>query len=273
MIKKIDTEIVLRGRQNNQCWFSPTMAVVPPKNKGDCPEIHVGVWQLTGNDVGPQHWIHTSDLGRTWSPPMESQNLLGIPRGEEVFEKPLFWLFHHRRSGRLFAIGATHFMRDAGKGSGYKMETIDEGDSKGLHPNTMGWSEWDFKRGDFLPWKPITMSPHIQKYHRIWPRAQFETEDGSILVPMYGRENTASPFTTVVVARITVGEKDLELTELGGTLRNDTARGIGEPCIIRFDGKFYISIRHDNCSYVSVSDDGLNYAPLRQWTFDSFSTV
>lgn len=273
MIKKIETEIVLRGRQNNQCWFSPTMAVIPPKKEGDCPEIHVGVWQLTGNDIGPQHWIRTGDLGRTWSPPMESQNLLGIPREEEVFEKPLFWLFHHRRSGRLLAIGSTHFMRDAGRESGYKMEAIDCGGPARLRSNTLGWSEWDFKRGDFRPWKPLAMSPHIRKYHRVWPRAQFEAEDGSILVPMYGRENAESPFMTVVVARMTIGENELQLTELGGVLRNDSARGLAEPSLLRFEGKFYISIRHDNCSYAAVSDDGLHYSPLRQWTFEDGSEL
>lgn len=56
--------------------------------------------------------------------------------------------------------------------------------------------------------------------------------------------------------------------EHGEPLRHDVPRGVYEPSITRFGGRYYITLRNDERGYVSVSDDGLNYAPKKPWTFD-----
>lgn len=45
-------------------------------------------------------------------------------------------------------------------------------------------------------------------------------------------------------------------------------RGLGEPSLAHFGGRYYITLRNDVRGYVSVSDDGLFFDPIKPWTFD-----
>src|SRR5581483_5404275 len=45
-------------------------------------------------------------------------------------------------------------------------------------------------------------------------------------------------------------------------------RGIYEPSLVRFAGKYYLTLRNDSRGYVTVSDDGLHYQPIKPSTFD-----
>jgi hypothetical protein len=51
-------------------------------------------------------------------------------------------------------------------------------------------------------------------------------------------------------------------------LRLDVARGLYEPSLITFCGRYYLTLRNDERGYVSVSDDGLHFAEPKPWTFD-----
>ena len=63
------------------------------------------------------------------------------------------------------------------------------------------------------------------------------------------------------------GQK-LTLLEEGNALTLETKRGLGEPSLARFKGKFYLTIRHDDAGYVAVSDDGLHFGAIKKWTWD-----
>ena len=67
-IQRIETEVVLHGRRNNPCWFEPAVAVVPAPSADGMPVVMVEAMQLTGNDIGPIHYVRRHDLGRRWKP-------------------------------------------------------------------------------------------------------------------------------------------------------------------------------------------------------------
>lgn len=267
-IRSIRVEAVLRGRQNNQCWFSPGLTVVPSSGPDVPAEVFVGVSQLVGNDMGTPHWIRTADQGVTWSPPMESQSLLGIPRQDHFFEKPHVNLFYHRRTKRLLGLGSTHFSRDEGTHFAFKMEKIDSARESPL-PNRMVMTEWDFGRGDFVPWWTVSLPEEFSQWYRVaWPRAQFEFPDGSVLVPFYVRETADAPFMAVAVMRADITDKGFVCRSIGDLLRVDTHRGLAEPSVVPFGNQFLLTIRHDARAFVAVSDDGLSYGEPRPWRFD-----
>jgi hypothetical protein len=54
----------------------------------------------------------------------------------------------------------------------------------------------------------------------------------------------------------------------GSVLRLDVARGLYEPSLATFSGRYFLTLRNDIRGYVSVSDDGLNFASPKPWTFD-----
>ena len=51
-------------------------------------------------------------------------------------------------------------------------------------------------------------------------------------------------------------------------LRLDVARGLYEPSLVVFGGRYYLTLRNDERGYVSFSDDGLQFAEPKPWTFD-----
>jgi hypothetical protein len=63
------------------------------------------------------------------------------------------------------------------------------------------------------------------------------------------------------------GDK-LAFVKNGSVLRLDVARGLYEPSLTVFGGRYYLTLRNDVRGYVSVSDDGLQFAEPKPWTFD-----
>lgn len=86
----IEIEKILHGRSRNECWFEPGAAVVPPGRNGARRGVIVTASQLTGNDMGPHHYLWSHDSGRSSSNPAESQALQVNHVGNDVYEKP--WL-------------------------------------------------------------------------------------------------------------------------------------------------------------------------------------
>jgi hypothetical protein len=59
----------------------------------------------------------------------------------------------------------------------------------------------------------------------------------------------------------------------GTLLEDDTKRGLAEPSITFYGGRYFLTIRHDDRGYVTVSKDGLNYPPMKTWQFDDGSDL
>ena len=143
----IERSIILPGRRNNQAWFAPSVAVIPGAG---APRIFVRVLQLTGNDIGPEHFLWTDDLGKTWTPPWESLNILKIPLDDDVFEWPAFGLYYHKKTNSLLGLGTTLFSRDRGDETVVKSEVL-VFDRK----CSCAYTVWDPKTRDFKPWNKI----------------------------------------------------------------------------------------------------------------------
>ncbi len=271
-IAGIENEIVLHGRRNNQAWFAPTVGVIPSGNAGKHPEIVLSVTQLTGNDIGPCHFLLTSDLGRTWTPPMESQNLFKIPMADDVFESfggagGGLGLFYHRHSGTLLGIGLTIFLRDRGGETGFKSEQYITA------PNlkrVMAYAVWNARQKDFQPWTKVAFPAQLSGVN-IWPQGCnqiHECDDGTILIPAICDELDNRRYSKVTVMRCGFDGSELQYIEHGSMHGFEEDRGLHEPSMICFQGRFFMTIRHKLRSYVTTSKDGLHFKDLETWKFD-----
>jgi hypothetical protein len=90
---------------------------------------------------------------------------------------------------------------------------------------------------------------------------------GTVLVPVYFGKSAGVPAAVTVVRCQFDGEK-LTYQEHGTELELDVVRGLCEPSLARFRGRYYLTIRNDVKGYVTASDDGLHFAPIKPWTFD-----
>jgi hypothetical protein len=61
----------------------------------------------------------------------------------------------------------------------------------------------------------------------------------------------------------------VKIVAAGNELRLAAGRGLLEPSLAAFGGKYYMTIRaEDNRGYVTVSDDGLKWSEKRPWCWD-----
>ncbi len=62
--------------------------------------------------------------------------------------------------------------------------------------------------------------------------------------------------------------RELKYRRHGTELTLEVDRGLVEPSLVGFKGRYYLTIRNDRKGYVAVSDDGLRFGPIRPWVFD-----
>ena len=94
-----------------------------------------------------------------------------------------------------------------------------------------------------------------------------DLENGDVLLPIYFKSKAAKAYATTVV-RCRFDGRKLTYAEHGSELVLDIDRGLYEPSLARFQGKFFLTMRNDRAAYVAVCNDGLHFAGLRKWTFD-----
>lgn len=267
-IERIDNEIILHGRKNNIAWFEPAIGVIPG-TKRKLPQVFVRATYLTGNDIGPQFFLKTDDLGKTWSNPVLCQNWVKVPMENDVFEEPWFGLFYHKQTEKFIAIGHTHFVQDAGQSTSFKNERhYTSPELKG----SIVYSLWNHERSDFGPWERMILPQDLNL--GIYYNGQFhEQDDGSILIPGYYISSQPAagnqrPVRGVTILKCSFTGTDLRFIEHGSIHTIEEARGLAEPSLVCSEGKYYMTVRHDLRAYVTSGKDGLHYDELKTWRFD-----
>jgi hypothetical protein len=269
-IDRITNEVILHGRKNNQAWFEPAVGIIPG-DQTNPPKVFVRATLLTGDDIGPQLFLKTDDLGKSWSNPVLCQNWFKVPLENDVFEEPWFGFFYHSLTKKFIAPGITHFVQDAGKYD----SSIHKNETHYYAPQlkrSIVYSLWDPLDADFTPWKRMRLPADL--YLGIYQNGQFhEMEDGTILIPGYYYGNPESKtgrnkYSNITVLRCRFDGNDLVFIEHGSVHTVEQNRGLHEPSVVYFKGNYYLTIRHDLRGYVTHSVDGLQYQDPVVWRFD-----
>jgi len=267
-------ETIFQGRRRNECWFEPTAAWVPAGRNGPVPRVMACASQLAGNDIGAHHYTWSSDCGRHWTNPAQSQALQVNPMAEDVFEKPWMSPFYHQTSDTLLMIGRTCFTQDALPTPGVKGEThaIWAPRAKNLALKAdLIYSQWMPELGDFAPWERVSWQDLFagEGIERVFTSdvcQKVELGDGSILCPVTVTGDTPQGRTAVL--RLAWDGGDLRAIDRGGVLTCDAVRGFHEPSLVKCGEHFLLTLRNDIRGYVAESADGLNFSIPRPWEFD-----
>lgn len=91
--------------------------------------------------------------------------------------------------------------------------------------------------------------------------------DGKLLVPVYFGTSSKGPWS-VTVLECSFDDEQLRYLSHGTEFDLAVDRGLAEPSLIFFGGRYFLTMRNDHRGYVSVSDDGLQFEPMRPWKFD-----
>ncbi len=215
----------------------------------------------SGSDVffALSEW-RSRDGGKTWDGPLDHPDTLGRRDGADglstgVCDMEPEW---HAASGKLLSIGHTVGYRDDREPVTERRRSVAY---SVYDPIARMWSAWDAMA---LPEVPEFANAGAGCVQRV------DLEDGTILLPFSFKEVSANwnACHLVSVARCTFDGARLAYAGHGQILSLGEPRGFCEPSLIRYHGRYYLTLRNDTRGYVTAGDDGLHFETPRPWCFD-----
>jgi len=202
----------------------------------------------------------SDDGGVTWSKPRVIPTLKRAlsPDGYEVAPGDLYPMWH-ARTGCVFVNGKTFNFAD-----GAREDILREKVSYAVR-NT-GTGAWGEMRTLRMPDRDHSGGGIIAANAGCHQRAHLE--GGDVLLPVRYQRSREKRRYVSIVARCGFDGKTLTYKEHGTEHTISKGRGLYEPSVVRYDGRYYLTLRADHSAYVSSGDDGMRFAPHREWTFD-----
>ncbi len=259
----IQLDTITSGYDKVTCWVQARAGTIPRAGANGMPAVVMTMQKLllSGSDVFyALNEMRTDDMGATWSGPVEHATLARRhePGGIEVVinDATPMW---HQASGKLLSTGScARYLGDALMPDPRpRQPTYTVYDAK-----ARSWSEWAALE---LPQEPRWFAAGAGSAQRV------DLPNGDILLPLYHHASTDdawhTPHLTTVVRCAFDGHR-LTFIDCGGSLVVPEPRGLCEPSLTYYQGRYYMTMRNDVKGYVTAGDDGLHFEDPRPWTFD-----
>ncbi|MDP3071464.1 MAG: hypothetical protein Q8N18_14330 [Opitutaceae bacterium] len=255
---RIEVSTILTGR-GKQFYTQSRAALIP----GPAPRVIVTTQETdpTGaHGYKDMFMVETSDLGRTWSSPLRIESLrrTRMPEGHDFVIGDVCpqW---HAATQRVLATGKTFGFRGG--------TTEDRGFERVSYavfdPRAHAWSGLrllelpaaDHEGKAFL-------EPNAGCHQRV------DLPNGEILLPIRYRKDPKVRYYTTMVARCRFDGETLTYIEHGSEFMIRRERGLYEPSVTAFGGRYFLTMRADHSAFVARGQDGINYDPFAEWRFD-----
>jgi len=264
LIASISKETLWRNRDGKgRTWFHPRVCMIPGADGR--PVALMTLQEIGGSDYfGQVHWSVSADHRETWSAP-EPIAALGrnpVPGQNDGLKAGVCDVTpqYHPNTGTVLALGHVVFYKGAYFA---REEQLPRYPVYVTRAKNGTWSkrkilEWDDPRGSHLytnncGQRVVLPSGDVQMSFTFGPKAEHRMVAG---------------------VRAAFDGEVLTVREVGPPLHNPKGRGLLEPSVTQFGGKFWITMRaEDNRGYNSVSDDGLNWAEKRAWAWDDGTPI
>jgi hypothetical protein len=248
LIESIEKVVVKTPVLPKGTWFHPRACMIGKR-------AFMTTQPILGSDhFGHVHWTTSDDLGQTWSDFTPVPPLGWVPMADGNNEAvcdvtPEF----HAKTGSVLALGHNVFYKNKGF---YR-------DQPPRWPIYAVWRDgaWGPRR------KLVWDDPRGSEIYSNNCGQRFNLPDGDVLMSFtFGVKGQTR---SVCGVRCSFDGDELRIKQTGNALTNTVGRGLLEPSLTQFGGRYYLTIRaEDRKGYVAVSDDGLNYEPQQPWTWD-----
>ena len=275
------------GFDGEKCWVHARAGAIPARASGNESETPLVVMTmqkllLSGSDVFyALNETRSENLGASWTEPVEHQSFARqavtapitesdkLPTGADIAPHLLqpgdettvcdFAPKWHAASQRLLGLGHSVWYRD----------------NKVMHvrPRGIAWAVYDSNAKHWAPWQTVKL-PDIPEFQCAGSGSvqRVDLLGGDVLIPFYFKEPRQTQYS-VTVCRCRFDGRSLDYIEHGNSLTIPVKRGLYEPSLTHFQGRFYLTLRNDDHGFVSVSNDGLHFEEPRRWTFDDGSDL
>lgn len=255
----VKLETVMKHDDGEFLWFHPRAAAVPARDGSEPMVVMTLQKHLRISDYySGLHVMVRRGVQGEWSGPHLPPEL-DWRKGDDgvtvsVADVTPGW---HAPTGRLLAIGCQ--VRYSPKGK--QLEDI-----RRAHQTV--YAVFTPETGRWSPWQLLSLpEDDIFNFARNACAQWVVTPNGRLLVPLYIGRGTHEPFSTTV-AECEFDGTTLRYRRHGDVLRLAVKRGLYEPSLVAFAGRYFLTLRNDEGGYVSASDDGLKYDPPAPWRFD-----
>ncbi len=251
---KIVLDTVMTGYTDTTSWFGPCAGVIP--GEPSTIVLTIQKWLTGRSDVfTPVISMYSIDNGKTWTAPEDKGKAFEYRKEPDDVNVGIcnFTPKWHNLSKTL--LGTAHTVR-------YRDKTL----VVGLRSTI--WSAYNPQTNEWAKWQSLKM-PNDSIFYDSGACAdqRVDLPNGDILMPIYFRAKGVKQYTTTV-AKCSFDGEDLKYKEHGSELNLNIGRGLFEPSLTYYKGKYYLTIRNDENGYFSVSDDGLHFGPVKIWHFD-----
>ena len=246
------------GYDQKTCWVQARAGVIP----GTEPLIVATMQKLllSNSDVFfAINEMRSNDFGETWSEFIEHNKTLGRRKQAGGIEEVISdttpkW---HIRSGKLLSTGGT-IQYDGNHIAGSRRAAV-------------SYSVYNAREHTWAPYAKLNFPASGDKFNFVTAGCgqRVDEPDGSILLPVafIPKDKTDGVFSTTVV-RCAFDGSELSFIECGNALTLSEPRGLYEPSITKFNGRYFLTMRNDIRGYVAVSNDGLTFGSPEPWCFD-----
>jgi hypothetical protein len=254
LVKGVERSIIWNGRSAGATWFHPRACMIPGRKP---PEAFMTLQPISGSDVfGPVHWSTSADLGKTWTQPKEIPGLGRKPArgGREVGVCDVVPEYHPKTS-TVLAIGHNVY---------YRKNVLADPQYERYPIYVVRSPVGVFSAPARLEWD----DPRSTQIYTCGCAQRVTLENGDLLIPLSFAPKGRTPRSVSSVLCAFDG-RTAAIKACGNELKSSTGRGLLEPSMVRFAGRFYLTIRaEDSHGYVASSADGLNWERQQAWCWD-----
>jgi len=242
------------------CWFHPRAGSIPPGADSQAEPVVVLTMQKWFVNVSDYFsglsFVQSADLGAQWTAPVTPDTLAWREEDDKttvgVCDFTPGW---HPQSKRLLGMGHTVRYQD-----GKLMNDP--------RPRETAYSVFDRTTASWADWRIIEMPDVPEFFNSGNGCGQWLVDDGGdLLVPIYFKPEGAETYSTTVM-RCGFDGTTITYKEHSEPIRHDSPRGVYEPSLTRFQGRYFITMRNDDRAYVASSGPDLKFDEKKPWLFD-----
>jgi len=245
-------------------WSQSRAAVIP----GDPPRVIVTTQEIErrgSHGYRDLYYTETTDGANTWSAPRRIESLARghTPEGHELVMGDVCPQWH----------AATRTLLLTGKTFGFKPDARPDESKDDRSFERVAYAVYSPDRDQ---WSDLQIMAMPETDHEgkpiIEPNAgctqRYDLANGEILLPVRYRKDADRRVYTSIVARCAFDATTLTYREHGSEFNISTPRGLYEPSVCCFQGRYFLTMRAEKTGYVAQGTDGLHYESFVEWQFD-----